>query len=79
MNLGMSHGKEMTFEEHVEGYSDKEELVKYRRLVQISEMMQTGKTDEATICMIEEFQSAENAIYLFGLLREKIFAGWTPL
>lgn len=78
-SLGLSHGAPMTFEEHVEGYSNKEELKQYRRLMQISDIMHDGKTNEATLCMIEEFQSVDNAVDLLWKLKEKIFEGWIPI
>lgn len=78
-SLGLSHGRQMTFEEHVESYSNKEELTQYQRLLQISDIMHDGKTDEAVLCMIEEFQSVDNAVNLLRELKEKIFEGWVPI
>jgi len=79
MNLGMSHGKKATFEQHVESYPNKDELQQYKRLKEISEMMYSGKTDQAMEYMVKEFQSIENAISLFESLKKKVFSGWVSL
>ncbi|MCX6798107.1 MAG: hypothetical protein NTX66_02765 [Candidatus Falkowbacteria bacterium] len=76
---GKSFGKAMSFEQHVENYPDKDELKQYKRLQEISGVMQSGATDRAIQLMVEEFESPENAISLFEALKKKVFKGWEPL
>ncbi|HCB51943.1 TPA: hypothetical protein DEP21_05275 [Patescibacteria group bacterium] len=79
MSLGLSYGKKMTFEEHVESYPNKEELQQYKRLFEISNIMYSGQTDLAEKLLEEEFESIDNAIALLEELKKKIFSGWKPL
>ncbi len=79
MSQGKSYGKLMSFAQHVENHPDKDELKQYKRLQEISDIMRSGRTDEAMKLMIEEFQSVENTISLFETLKQKIFTGWEPM
>lgn len=78
MSNGKSFGKAMSFEQHLENYPDKEELKKYRRLQEISKIMQSGDMIAAKQLLVEEFESIGNAIALLEALNRKVFKGWEP-
>jgi len=79
---GKSHGKYMSFGQHVDNYPDKEELAQYRRLQEISALMSSSTPGGSAIAMKQmkdEFGSVERAVTLFEDLKTKIFKGWEPI